>query len=132
MRRLCLDTSAYSHFKRGHADSVEAIIRASAVSIPAVVLGELRAGFRMGRNSATNEHELEAFLSSSAVHVLALDDEVASIYADLVLDLRRSATPLPTNDIWIAACAIRDGSTVLTYDAHFKEIQRVGSIVLRA
>jgi predicted nucleic acid-binding protein len=36
----------------------------------------------------------------------------------------------PTNDIWIAATAVRAGAPVLTYDPHFKSIARVGSSVL--
>ena len=132
MTRICLDTSAYSHFKRGHAPSVESIASAKTVFVPAIVLGELRTGFRLGRNAEENERSLAAFVSSPSVEVIDVDDEVASIYAELIVDLRRAGTPLPTNDIWIAACAIREGATVLTYDEHFTEIRRAGASILRA
>ena len=46
--------------------------------------------------------------------------------------MRNKGTPLPTNDIWIAATAIRAGATVLTFDAHFREIARVAVLVLEA
>jgi predicted nucleic acid-binding protein len=132
MTRLCLDTSAYSNFKRGHAPSVEAITSARTVFVPAVVLGELRTGFLLGQNAEKNERSLTGFLSSPSVEVIEIDDEVASIYAALVVDLRRAGAPLPTNDIWIAACAICEGATVLTYDEHFARIQRVSASILRA
>lgn len=53
-----------------------------------------------------------------------------SAYADIVLNLQKAGRPLPTNDIWIAAVAVRWGAPVLTYDAHFREISRVGATVL--
>jgi tRNA(fMet)-specific endonuclease VapC len=128
--RWCLDTSAYSHFKRGDRAVVEAIDRAEWVGVPTIVLGELWSGFLQGRRLERNRTELEAFLSSPFVDVLPVDDEVARIYAEIVVDLRRLAAPLPTNDIWIAATAARAGGTVLTYDGHFNSIARVGSVVL--
>lgn len=130
MNRICLDTSAYSHFKRGHAEAVSIVGRAREVGIPAVVLGEVRTGFRLGSRADRNEEELRAFLVHPAVRVLDVDDDAASIYADLVADLRRKGTPLPTNDVWIAAVAVREGAIVLTHDAHFQQMRRVGAHVL--
>jgi len=49
-----------------------------------------------------------------------------------MMALRKAGTPLPTNDIWVAAVASRDGATVLTYDEHFRLIHRVGSTILSA
>ena len=43
-------------------------------------------------------------------------------YAVLVNDLRRKGTPIPTNDIWIAATALELGTRLITYDVHFKYI----------
>lgn len=57
---------------------------------------------------------------------------VSRHYAGIVKDLLQAGTPLPTNDIWIAAAAVRVGSVVLTFDAHFEKISRVGALVLRA
>lgn len=130
MTRLVLDTSAYSHFRRGAGPAVSLITAASWIGMTATVLGELRAGFGLGTRRARNEHELAAFLSSPAVHVLDVDDEAAQIYAEIVVALRVAGTPIPTNDIWIAAVAAREGVHVVTYDAHFGLIARVGTHVL--
>jgi tRNA(fMet)-specific endonuclease VapC len=130
VKRLCLDTSAYSHFKRGDERAVEFISSAREVHVPAVVLGELRAGFRMGNKSAKNEAELRVFLSQRVVQVLEVDDEASIIYAELIAELRRAGTPLPTNDVWIGALAAREGSTVLTYDEHFNVMRRFATHVL--
>ena len=132
MSRICLDTSAYSHFKRAEAEAVAAIESARAVGVPAIVLGELRAGFRLGARAERNESELRSFLEHSVVRVLDVDDEAATHYAELICDLRKAGRPLPTNDVWIAALALREGATVLTYDSHFEQLRRVGVLVLAA
>lgn len=131
LRRLCLDTSAYSHFRRGDVAVVTVVRRARAVGVPAVVLGELRAGFRLGARAEENDRELLRFLEQPVVSVLDVDDEAASHYADLVTALRRAGTPVPANDVWIAAVALRDGATVVTYDGDFVRIPRVGVHLLR-
>lgn len=130
MSRYCLDTSAYSHFKRGDAAVVDRIDEAEWLGLPAVVLGELWTGFLFGSRREQNEAELSEFLAHRAVETVPVDDDVGRIYADIVVALRRAGTPLPTNDIWIAACAVRVGAVVLTYDPHFRSIERVGSMVL--
>ena len=130
--RCCLDTSAYSQFKRGDTQIVDLIDRADWVGLPAVVLGELWLGFLLGNRLRQNQTELAAFVAHPAVETLAVDEEVARMYAEIVVDLRQAGTPLPTNDIWVAATAARAGATVLTYDAHFTAIKRVGSLVLVA
>ncbi len=130
MTRLCIDTSAYSHFMRGEPSVVAHLDRASWVGVPSIVLGELWTGFLLGDRADENAAELDAFLAHDVVKELSVDAEVARIYAEVVVDLRRAATPLPTNDIWIAACAVRAGSTVISFDGHFSQIGRVGSILL--
>ena len=128
--RICLDTSGYSHFRRGVPEAVRIVARAKSVVVPAIVLGELRVGFRLGTRRAENEERLREFIQEPVVAILNVDDEAASHYADIVVELRRSGTPLPTNDIWIAALAAREGATVVTADGHFAHIGRVGSLIL--
>ncbi len=128
--RICLDTSGYSHFRRGMPEAVRTVTRARSVLVPAIVLGELRVGFRLGTRRGENEERLRQFLEESVAAILNVDDEAASHYADIVVELRRHGTPIPTNDIWIAALAAREGATVLTTDGHFADIGRVGSVIL--
>jgi tRNA(fMet)-specific endonuclease VapC len=130
LTRVCLDTSAYSQFKRGHAAAVAAVSGARMVLVPAVVLGELRAGFLAGRRPDENEAELREFLSHPAVRVLDVDDDAATVYAQIFTDLREAGTPIPTNDVWVAALAAREGATVLTFDDHFRCVRRADAVVL--
>ena len=130
MTRLCLDTSAYSNFRRGESQVVEHVDRAEWVGVPSIVIGELRAGFLIGSRTDENIGELEEFLSHSAVEIVPVDEHVAQIYGEIFADLRARGRPLPTNDIWIAASAVRAGATLLTFDMHFREVARVGALVL--
>jgi len=125
----CLDTSAYSNFRRGHRELVSLVDRADWVGVPTVTMGELRTGFLLGRRRERNESELAEFLTNPVVEVLAVDAEASRHYSEIVADLRQAGTPLPTNDIWIAATAARHGAAVLTCDRHFERITRVGTMV---
>jgi predicted nucleic acid-binding protein len=129
---FCLDTSAYSNFRRGNEEVAALLDRAEFVGVPTVALGELRTGFLLGDRQRRNEDELDAFLDNPAVQVLPVDSETSRQYAEIVTELRKAGTPIPTNDIWIAATAARNGTTVLTFDDRFERIGRVGSVVIGA
>ena len=98
--------------------------------MPSVVIAELWTGFLLGARRAENIRELEELLNHAVVEVVPIDEEVAHIYGDMVVELRRKGRPLPTNSIWIAATAARAGGTILTFDEHFREITRVGALIL--
>ena len=130
MSHYCLDTSAYSRFQRGDEQLVELLDRAEWIGVPAVTLGEIRTGFLLGSRREQNESELHEFLANPVVAELTVDGEVSHHYAAMVVELRQSGTPVPTNDIWIAATAARVGALVLTADSHFEKIRRVGSVII--
>ena len=89
-------------------------------------------GFRSGSRASEDEAELRQFLSNAAVDVLDVTADVVGIYAEIVVGLKKAGTPLPVNDLWIAAVAVRHGAPMLTYDAHFQKIPRTGATVLSA
>lgn len=109
---------------------MDAVRRARVVGVPAVVLGELRSGFLLGNRPADNESELQEFLHHPAVQVYAVDDESSAYYAQIVVDMRKQGTPIPTNDLWVAALAVREGATILTCDKHFAHITRAAHLIL--
>ena len=123
--KVCIDTNAYSAFKRGEA-SVTAIMESAAeLLVPVVVLGELHAGFQVGDRAEGNTRELEEFLGRPGVTVVNVDPRVAERYGLLFKALKAMGRPVPTNDLWIAAVAVETGSRVLTADAHFDLIPGV-------
>jgi predicted nucleic acid-binding protein len=129
--RLLLDTSAYANFRRGHASVVEALATAEHVFMAAISLGELEAGFALGSRHRENETTLREFLAEPFVSVVAVDEAVAKRYATLFVQLRRAGTPIPTNDIWIAAAALHVGAELWTFDSDFEHVRDLRAHVLQ-
>jgi tRNA(fMet)-specific endonuclease VapC len=123
--RTLLDTSAYAAFMRGHEGIKSALHQAEEIYLNAIVIGELLAGFMRGRHRQKNQTELQTFLSSERVGVLTLDQETSARYAVILDTLRNAGTPIPTNDIWIAATAMQHSLRILTTDAHYLKIPQV-------
>jgi len=126
-----MDTNAYASLKRGHAESISIVQRAPFIAMSSTVLGELLGGFAVGAKEAQNRQELEVFLASPRVRLHVVDRDTAEKYAVIFASLRASGTPIPTNDMWIAASAIQHGLSLFSFDAHFQRVQglRVGSTV---
>jgi tRNA(fMet)-specific endonuclease VapC len=120
-----LDTSAYSAFMRGHLELKSALQRVDRIVLTPVVLGELGSGFRAGARRRKNEAELRRFLASPRVDVVPIDAETAERYAVILHALRLAGTPIPTNDIWIAASAMQHGLRLLTTDVHYDRIPQI-------
>lgn len=121
-RRVVLDTSAYSHFRAGHAALHERLEAAHEIIVPTVVLGELHAAFRGGSRFLDNEATLERFLEEPFVSIRPIDAEVSARYGEVFFQLKRSGKPIPTNDIWIAAVALESGAHLLSFDDDFSQV----------
>ena len=90
--------------------------------MPLFVLGELLAGFMAGTQSRKNREELAQFMASPRVSLLNPDERTARHYGEIFAALRAAGTPVPTNDLWIAALARQHRLSLLTVDAHFSAI----------
>ncbi len=126
---LSLDTSAYSHLRGGHAGVVDLVAQASQVVIPTVVLGELEAAFRLGTRLAENLDALDAFLLQPWVAVADVTRDVARRFGQLAVELRRRGTPIPSNDVWIAATSLARNARVVTFDSDFARIPGLDPII---
>ena len=129
MNPILLDTNAFAAFMRGDPQASAILQRAPAIGISSVVLGELLVGFGRGAREDLNRKELGDFLASPRVTVLPVDSRTAEQYAVVYLTLRKAGTPIPTNDIWIAASAFQHGMDLFSYDGHFQAVDglRVGT-----
>jgi len=120
--RLLLDTNAYSALRRGE-DSVASFVRASEqLLMSAIVVGELLYGFRHGSRLERNLSELRAFLQDTHVELLPVHWTTADRFGRIAADLRKLGTPIPTNDVWIAAHAMEHGADLLSFDRHFEAV----------
>ncbi len=120
--KIMLDTSAYVEFKRNTADAVEIIVKAELIVFSPVVVGELMFGFRNGNRFKENMDDLDRFLDHEAVDLLPIGKITSDRYSRIAVKLKQQGTPIPTNDIWIAAQAMEQGAELITSDRHFDKI----------
>lgn len=123
--RLALDTNRYVDLCKGSEESAALVAGAAAVFLPFVVVAELRAGFALGRRGAENERVLRRFLLKDGVDVLFADDQTTQQYASVFRQLRLQGTPIPTNDIWIAALVLQHGLALHDRDRHFDRVPQI-------
>lgn len=123
--RILLDTNRYTDFCKAVPEAVAPVTAAEFVFLPFVALAELRGGFQAGTLARENERTLARFLASERVSVLYPDETTTQVYAGLFAQLRRQGTPIPTNDIWIAALALQHNLALLSRDAHFDNLPQL-------
>lgn len=123
--KLVLDTNAYCLCDTGHEAGLRAVEQASALFIPVLVFGELYYGFKYGTRLHENLRRLGRFIKEFEAEVILVDLPVARKFGDIYSSLRKKGRPIPTNDIWIAACCLEVSGTLLTADRHFNEIDHL-------
>jgi tRNA(fMet)-specific endonuclease VapC len=123
--RVAVDTNRYVDLCQGVDDTVALLEEAEAIMLPFVVLGELRAGFAHGRRQVENERVLRRFLLKDGVHVLLADDQTTHHYASVFRQLRKQGTPIPTNDMWLAALVLQHNLALHARDQHFDHLPQV-------
>lgn len=122
MRRIAIDTNVYVAFKNNDADVIDAFSNCDLIGVDITVIAELITGFSLGHREKRNREELEAFLDAPRVEVLSHDLTTVEFYAMIVKKLKKKGKPIPTNDIWIAANALKHGLALYSFDGHFQEI----------
>lgn len=131
-RRVVLDTSAYAQLRRGNQEVLDHLATAEVVLVPVTVLGELQAGFALGSREKENRVALREFLEEPFVAVLETTPEVARRYGGLFARLRQAGTPIPVNDIWIAAACQDCGGHLLTFDQDFGRLPELDQTLLES
>jgi tRNA(fMet)-specific endonuclease VapC len=126
--RLALDTNRYTDLCRGEAFVVETVEQADEVWLPFIVLGELRAGFAVGSQGARNEAVLRRFLLKPGVGILYAGEQTTHHYANVYRQLRKQGTPIPTNDMWIAALVLEHSLVLCARDVHFDPLPQLTRI----
>jgi len=96
---------------------------AEAVFVPVIALGELYYGARKSARSSQNLASLASFAGNAVV--LPCDAMTGAIYGETKAALRERGTPIPENDIWIAALARQHDLALATRDAHFDAVSEL-------
>jgi len=122
VKAVVIDTNVYCDAMRGGAETAKLLRQTERILLPTVVFGELLAGFKGGNRERANKEQLMAFAATERVHTVPITTETAEFYALVIHQLRAKGTPIPTNDIWIAALTMEHGASLATSDAHFSKI----------
>jgi tRNA(fMet)-specific endonuclease VapC len=126
--RVALDTNRYTDFCRGVPEVVDQVRTFERVYLPLIVLAELRGGFLCGEKGIQNERRLLEFLNSPRVEILYPNEATTHQYARLFAQMRRQGTPVPTNDLWIAALVLQHDLLLYARDRHFDVVPQLARI----
>jgi len=130
MKPLLLDTKVLIKFLRGNEKIAKVVSTYEQILVPTVVIGEYKAGVAV--ETAVGHQQLSAlemFLDSTAVKIVGVTEDVANAYARIFRVLKANGTPIPQNDLWIAACAITKGAVVYSLDTHFSNVPLLERVV---
>ena len=120
---MILDTNGLSALAEGEP-AIEPLLRKAAqIAIPVIVLGEYRYGIAHSRDRKQYEEWLTSYLSR--FRILVVDEETTISYSDVRTELKRAGTPIPSNDVWIAALCRQHRLPLLSRDLHFDAVPGV-------
>ncbi len=123
---MILDTNGLSAVADGDA-ALEPILRnAAELALPVVVLGEYRYGIQQSRERQRYEQWLTEAVCN--YRVLEVDEDTAISYATIRIELKRAGTPIPSNDVWIAALCRQHSLSVISRDHHFDLVRGIKRI----
>lgn len=123
MNAAVIDTNVLIECFQNNQSISEAISLYDRILICPAVLGEFKAGIDVNtRRGKKVKALLDEFLDDPAVAIVPCTDETADYYARIFRTLKDNGTPLPTNDMWIAAAALEHGAAVLSSDGHFSHV----------
>ncbi len=130
MKPLLLDTNVLIKFLRGDKKIAKVVSTYEQILVPAIVIGEYKAGVA-GETAAGRQQisVLEMFLDSPAVKVVEVSEDIANAHARVFRVLKANGTPIPQNDLWIAACAVDSAAVVYSLEEHFGSVpllERIG------
>jgi predicted nucleic acid-binding protein len=118
---VILDTNAVSALFAGQERLAEQLGASLRHHLPVIVVGEYRYGLERSSKRALLGGLLQTLIEESIV--LPVDNATAEHYAVVREQLRRDGSPIPENDVWIAALASQHGLPVVSRDRHFEHVE---------
>ncbi|MBF0388245.1 MAG: type II toxin-antitoxin system VapC family toxin [Candidatus Omnitrophica bacterium] len=125
MKELAVDTSVYVDYLRGESAARDKLESAVRIALPAAAVGEIMSGFRSAEAGKRDRALYDEFCRVFDVLILPVTEKTAEHYAHIMRWLKSQGTPVPANDIWIAAAALEHGMPLATSDNHYKKIPHV-------
>jgi tRNA(fMet)-specific endonuclease VapC len=120
---LAVDTNAVIAYRADIAGAAGIIDAAECIMLPLPVLGELLFGAAASGRPEENRKAVMAFAETCAL--LEPTTQTAEIYAATRATLKAQGTPIPENDVWIAALCLQWDLQLLTGDNHFRHVKKL-------
>ena len=117
---MILDTNALSAMADGERALQPVLQEASEVALPVIVLGEYRYGIGQSRDRKYYERWLAEYLPT--FRILDVEEKTTAAYAAVRTELKKAGTPIPSNDLWVAALCRQHSMPVLSRDLHFDSV----------
>lgn len=120
---MILDTNGLSAMAEGESALESTLRKAAEIYVPVIVLGEYRYGISQSRKRAHYERWLVQYLP--AFRVLEIDERTTISYSAVRTELKKAGTPIPSNDVWIAALCRQHSLPLLSRDRHFDAVSGI-------
>ncbi len=120
---IILDTNALSALADGNIDLAVKLDAVKKLFIPVIVMGEYRYGISMSKYRRNYENWLDGIVED--ITILPILDSTSEFYSAICRKLKKAGTPIPTNDIWIAALALEHHLPIISRDQHLKKIDKL-------
>jgi len=114
---VILDTNGLSALVEGEPSLEPVLRKAEHLAIPAIVLGEYRYGIWHSRNRQHYQQWLQQYLPQ--FRILDIEERTTIPYAAVRTELKKAGTPIPSNDVWIAALCRQHSLPIISRNHHF-------------
>lgn len=118
--KICIDTNIAIDILNGNTKILDFLDGYESIVLPIPVIGELRFGAYHSAKKSDNLVTIDAL--EMRCETIEIGSSVADYYGSIKASLAKKGTPIPENDIWIAACCFSIDAPLFSYDEHFKEI----------
>ena len=114
--KIIIDTNIVSYLMRGSPESraYAPHLTGKLVAISFITVGELYYGAEKAKWGEKRCLRLKTSLKNFVV--IPYDHEIAKRYGRVLAERNRLGRPISHNDAWIAACAVRHGSPLVTHN----------------
>ncbi len=123
---MILDTNGLSALAEGDKQLEPILQQASELCIPVVVLGEYRYGISQSRHRPRYEQWLAEYLR--AFRIVDIDERTTLSYSVIRGELKQAGTPIPANDVWIAALCRQHSLPLVSRDRHFDAVSGINRL----
>ena len=116
-----LDTNIIIRMFTGNTAIQEKMQNGNNLFLASPSVGELYYGAQKSEKVTENLHRVNTFVEKHII--LSCDLETAQWFGIIKDRLRRKGSPIPDNDIWIAALAMQYDLILVTRDSHFDAVE---------